>query len=96
MPVLRQKVLALILDFRQLQKASGLKQPAAVKRYLRSHGVAFMVDAKGRPFSTVDALERAMYRRGSRPDWTPPKRYPRKSTASTGVSTTSTRTAGIR
>ena len=54
------------------RKASGLKQPAAVRRWLKARGVAFLADSRGFPISTLAAIERAMYGRANRPDWTPP------------------------
>ncbi len=86
----------MILDFAQLQKASGCEQRAAVIRWLKSRGIAFMLDAKHRPVTTVDAFDRALYGRASRPDWTPPKSSRRKSIGNMAGTTTSTGTPGTR
>ncbi|MGE0803590.1 MAG: DUF4224 domain-containing protein [Lautropia sp.] len=84
-----------ILDFAAIAKAAGLKQPAAVRRWLKSRGIAFMADSGGLPITTVDAFNRALYGQSNRPDFSKPC-CPRKSTRNTGATTTSTRIGGTR
>jgi hypothetical protein len=68
-----------IADLPTLQELSGLKQPAAVQRWLAANGVAFMVQPSGDPVTTLDAINRAL--RGNskfnRPHFSPaPSRRP--------------------
>lgn len=62
-----------IADFRVLQRYSGLRQPAAIKRWLLKNGVPFMVQPDGKPVSTLDAIKRALNggKGLSEPDWSP-------------------------
>lgn len=62
-----------IADLPVLQRLCGLKQPAAVKRWLKTNGVAFMVQPDGRPVTTIDSINRALLgnRGSSEPDWSP-------------------------
>lgn len=71
----------MIADLPILQRLSGLKQAAAVKRWLRANGVTFMVQPSGQPVTTMDAITRAMYggQRQYEPDWSdPPSRQVRR------------------
>lgn len=85
----------MILGYKSLLRKAGLKQSAALRRWLKSQGIAFMADAKGRPMTTLDAFNRALYGKRNQPDWSPP-RSPSKSIKNMGATTTSTRIVGIR
>lgn len=70
----------MILDFADLQKLSGYKRPHDVKKWLRSNGVAFMVQPSGRPVTTINSVNRALLGdlKRSQPDFSPlPRRVPR-------------------
>jgi hypothetical protein len=78
----------MILDLSDLQKLSGYKRAADVKRWLHDNGVPFFVQPSGHPVTTLDAVNRAMCGaskydkpdlttpskcfQNSQPDWTPP------------------------
>jgi hypothetical protein len=51
-----------ILTFPKLQRLSGLTKPTAVKAWLKREGVSYIKDAKGQPFTTLDALNRKLQR----------------------------------
>lgn len=76
----------------QLQKLSGLTQPAAVRRWLEEHGVPFMVRADGQPVTTLDAVIHRLFgaaaRVTSRPDFSEPpsrRRLKKKAAAPRGT-----------
>jgi hypothetical protein len=52
----------MIVTFSKLQRLSGLTRPVAVKAWLKRQGVAYLRDAKGQPFTTLDAINRRLYR----------------------------------
>jgi hypothetical protein len=54
-----------ILTFPKLQRLSGLTKPTAVKAWLKREGVSYIKDAKGQPFTTLDALNRKLQRVGN-------------------------------
>jgi hypothetical protein len=54
-----------ILTFPKLQRLSGLTKPTAVKAWLKREGVSYIKDAKGQPFTTLDALNRKLQRAGN-------------------------------
>lgn len=54
----------MILTFAKLQRLSGLQKPTAIKAWLKREGVSFLRDAKGQPFTTLDALNRKLQRAG--------------------------------
>lgn len=54
----------MILTFAKLQKLSGLQKPTAVKAWLKREGVSYIRDAAGKPFTTLDALNRKLHRAG--------------------------------
>lgn len=64
----------MIADLPHLRKLSGLKRRSDIRRWLRSNGVAFMVQPSGDPVTTLDAINRAMYgtSKYDKPDFTPP------------------------
>lgn len=64
----------MILGYKTLLRKAGLKQSAALRRWLKSRGVAFMADSKGRPMTTLDAFNRALHSRLRGPDWSAPRR----------------------
>jgi hypothetical protein len=49
-----------IADLPVLQRLSGLKQSAAIKRWLAQNGVPFMVQPSGQPVTTVDAITKSI------------------------------------
>jgi hypothetical protein len=51
-----------ILTFAKLQRLSGLTRPTAVKAWLKRQGVAYLRDSEGNPFTTLDAINRRLYR----------------------------------
>ncbi len=71
----------MILDLTDLQKLSGYTRANDVKKWLRSNGIAFMVQPSGHPVTTLDAVNRAVQgesiTRRSAPDWSPPLRATR-------------------
>jgi len=69
-----------IADLRTLQKLSGLRRPADVRRWLQQNGVAFMVQPSGDPVTTMDAINLAMYgtSKFNKPDFTPPPKCSRR------------------
>jgi hypothetical protein len=88
----------MIADLPHLQKLSGLKRRSDIRRWLRSNGVAFMVQPSGDPVTTLDAINRAMYgtTKFDKPDFTPPPCSRPKSTKGTAGTSTSIRTNGTR
>jgi hypothetical protein len=50
----------MILTFPKLQRLSGLTKPTAIKAWLKREGVSYIKDAKGQPFTTLDALNRTL------------------------------------
>ena len=51
-----------ILTFAKLQRLSGLTKPSAVKAWLNREGVSYIRDNDGKPFTTLDALNRKLHR----------------------------------
>ncbi len=56
----------MILTFAKLQRISGLEKPKpdTVRKWLTRAGVKYLPDAKGRPMTTLDALNRKLQRMG--------------------------------
>ena len=52
----------MILTFAKLQRLSGLTKASAVRAWLRREGVTFLRDRHGKPFTTLDALNRKLQR----------------------------------
>jgi hypothetical protein len=50
----------MILTFAKLQRLSGLTKPSAVKAWLRREGIKCANDAKGRPWTTLAAVNRKL------------------------------------
>jgi hypothetical protein len=55
---------AVILTFAKLQRISGLDKPKpdTIRKWLSRAGVKYLPDAKGRPMTTLDALNRKLQR----------------------------------
>jgi hypothetical protein len=49
-----------IVDFETLQRISGLKQKAAVGRYLKRLKISFLEGADGAPWTTIEAINRVI------------------------------------
>lgn len=54
----------MILTFAKLQRLSGLTKPTAVKAWLKREGVSYIRDKDGKPFTTLDAMNRRLQRAG--------------------------------
>jgi hypothetical protein len=50
----------MIVDFPELQRISGLRSKAAVRKYLKGKGIPFEVGASGAPWTTTEALNRVL------------------------------------
>lgn len=87
----------MIADFAMLARMSGYKQPRAVCAWLANRRIKYLVGRDGKPSTTLDALNRALYGReaDNEPNYSPPCASP-KSTPKTAATTTSTPTAGAR
>lgn len=60
----------MIADFTDLQRLSGRERPAAVKKWLQSQGISYMLNADGQPVTTEKALNEALLRgRKTEPNW---------------------------
>lgn len=60
----------MIADFADLQRLSGRERPAAVKKWLQSQGISYMLNADGHPVTTEKALNEALLRgRKTEPNW---------------------------
>jgi hypothetical protein len=51
-----------IITFAKLQRLSCLEKPTAIKAWMKRAGLSYILDAKGRPFTTLDALNRKLHR----------------------------------
>src|ERR1700688_3822022 len=61
---------AMIGDAEYLKALSGYKQKSAVRNWCRKNGISYLLDARGWPVTTPEALDRAL--KGSAesgPDW---------------------------
>ena len=61
---------AVRISFEDLQLITGLKRPTSLARWLRQEAIAFSLDHRGLPWTTLPAVRRARVRRGA------PARYP--------------------
>jgi len=70
----RERCHAEIVAMEGLQKLTGYVQPVAIKGWLRSNGVPFMVQAAGHPVTTLEAINQAMFgsRKLGKPDFSSP------------------------
>jgi hypothetical protein len=61
----------MILDLPDLQKLSGYKRSADVKKWLHKNGISFMVQPSGHPVTTMDAVNLALSpkQRRTEPNW---------------------------
>jgi hypothetical protein len=88
----------MIVDPEALKKFSGLTRSADVCRWLEKNGVQFLIQPSGRPTTTLDAINRALFgdpnKNTQQPNWTSFPCSPRKFTKKTAVTTTSTRENG--
>ena len=50
----------MIVDFPELQRISGLRSKAAVRKYLTEKGIVFEIGANGAPWTTIEALNRVL------------------------------------
>ena len=60
----------MIVDAEYLKTLSGYKQKSAVRNWCRKNGISYLLDARGWPVTTPEALDRAL--KGSAesgPDW---------------------------
>lgn len=51
----------MIVEFPELQRISGLKSKAAVRKYLREKKILFEVGAAGAPWTTTEAINRVLF-----------------------------------
>jgi hypothetical protein len=51
------------VSFEELQLISRLKRPASVVRWLLQEGIAYSLDARSLPWTTVPAIDRCLRRR---------------------------------
>ena len=58
------------ISFEDLQLITGFKRPTSLARWLRQEAIAFSLDHRGLPWTTLPAVRRARVRRGA------PARYP--------------------
>jgi hypothetical protein len=88
----------MIVDPEALKKFSGLTRSADVCRWLEKNGVQFLIQPSGRPTTTLDAINRALFgdpnKKNQQPNWDPFPCSPKKFTRKTAATTTSTRTNG--
>jgi hypothetical protein len=49
-----------IVRFEQLQRVSHQQSKAAVKRYLEQHKIPYLLGTNGAPYTTLDAISRAL------------------------------------
>ena len=55
-----------MLPFARLQQIAGRERQTAVESWLRRSGVRYMLDAAGKPMTTVNAFDEAMASRVKR------------------------------
>lgn len=48
------------VSYEELSKLLKLKQPAALKRLMKSRGIRWSLDSQGRPWTTESELDRAI------------------------------------
>ncbi|MEX2260095.1 MAG: DUF4224 domain-containing protein [Woeseia sp.] len=59
-----------IVDFPMLCRLSGRERPSAVCKWLQQQGIAYMLNADGKPVTTERALNEALLRgRKTEPNW---------------------------
>jgi hypothetical protein len=56
----------MIVPFAELQELSGYKRQSKLILWLKRNRVTFLRDSRGRPFTTFDALNRAMCQQSRR------------------------------
>lgn len=61
----------MLLGFDELAAWSGLKRPAAVRRWLADRGIAYTTRPDGRPVTSIAAIDSAILggRRTAEPNW---------------------------
>lgn len=50
----------MIVEFPELQRISGLRSKAAVRKYLTQKRIPFQIGANGAPWTTTEALNRVL------------------------------------
>lgn len=49
-----------LVEFEHLQQWLKLKQPASIIRKLKKQGIGYILDANGRPATTIDCINAAL------------------------------------
>ena len=63
----------MIVGFARLQRLTGYKRASPIVDWLKSQRIQYLRDPKGRPFTTLEAINRAMEgrRKGQGQEWQP-------------------------